>query len=164
MLFVLPVVAVFAKTVEAPVELSAPVYEASSSMMYFKTGPGLAGIIPKAGIGYRKSFGRHGFDVSYASSVLFSDIGHRFALTGFEADYLLYFDENSPNRGYFGVGAKPGMKEDINRLYVTPEVLLGYQFAQKGKMKGFVQLEIRPISMAQDLILSPVTVGLGIGF
>lgn len=148
-------------------EIPKPSIAVGSSMTYLKTGPGFMGIIPKVGVGHRMSFGRNGLDISYSSGVFFREndlFGAKALLAGLEVDYLIYFDAKSPSRAYIGLGAKPGIREDQPTLLLTPEVLFGYEFSQKGKMKGFVQLEIRPVAITQSLLLSPVTFGLGFGF
>lgn len=165
-LLLLPVALAFGGNEDLSADLQKPIPVASHSLTYFKTGPGFMGIIPKIGVGQRIGYGRYGLDVSYATSAFFIEndwLGAKGFVAGFESDFLFYFSPDSPSRGYIGMGAKPGLTE-VGDLLVTPEMLFGYEFAQKGKMKGFVQLEVRPLSIRQELMLSPVTVGLGFGF
>lgn len=145
--------------------------ESSSSMTYVKAAPNAETTAPELGIGQRVSIGRHGLDLSYATADFFNDadlLSRNSILAGLEVDYLLYFNPESTARGYMGLGAKPGYRVlnnvVVDELGVTPQAVLGYEFAKKGNAKGFVQLEVRPLTSQQNLMLAPVSVGVGIGF
>lgn len=145
--------------------------ESSSSMTYVKAVPSDQATKPELGIGQRLSVGRHALDLSYATADFFTDsdlLSRNSILAGLGADYLVYLNQTSSSRAYLGLGAKPGFRvvndEVVEQLSVTPQAILGCEFAQKGNAKGFVQVEVRPLTSKQNLKLAPVTVAVGIGF
>jgi hypothetical protein len=111
-------------------------------------------VIPGLGIGYRKSFGRNGVDVSlnYSQGNKLSDVRKQITWTAPKVSYLHYLSSDSPGSLYGGLGlgwggfaakdSKIANNRNSNFVGLIPHVSIGYEALRDSIVTTFTELTI----------------------